>query len=386
MRLLALWVVLASAALGQRTALPASPAPTQAKVETSGRWRVVFEHDLDKESLVITDFQFPSERRGIACGYLTSQDRKPRAVIVITSNGGQTWEIQPVKSIPASMFFLDDSTGWMVTRDGLYQTLESGRSWRKVKTPDSIVRVYFLTPERGWAFGTKKSLYETSDGGKTWTAVPAAAVPAGKPENSIYLWMTFATPKSGMLVGVSRPQRRGMDGNLPAWLDPESFQGRPEWPASSLFLDTKDGGEHWTPTAASLFGTITRLRFGPGGGLALFEFRDRFDFPSEVMRLDVGGKSQSVFRRNNRAITDVWVGNDGSAYMAGFEPPGKSSALPIPGKVRILKSDQADRVLWTEMPVDYRASARRVFLASPTPDHVWAATDTGMILKLFPPK
>jgi len=379
--------MLAPFALGQRTALPSSPAPTPAKVETSGRWRVVFEHDLDKESLVITDFQFPSERRGIACGYLTGEGRRPKAVIVITSNGGQTWEIQPVKSVPASLFFLDDSTGWMVTRDGLYQTLESGRSWRKVKTPDNIVRVYFLTPDRGWAFGAKKSLYETSDGGKTWSAVPAAAVPAGKPENSIYLWMAFANSKAGMLVGVSRPPRRGMDENLPAWLDPESYQGRPEWPASSLFLDTKDAGEHWTPTAASLFGTITRLRFGPTGGLALFEFRDRFDFPSEVLRLEIpGGKSQSIFRRNNRAITDIWLGKDGSAYMAGYEPPGKSNALPIPGKVKILKSEQPDRVLWTEMPVDYRASARRVFLASPSPDQVWAATDTGMILKLFPPK
>jgi hypothetical protein len=36
------------------------------------------------------------------------------------------------------------------------------------------------------------------------------------------------------------------------------------------------------------------------------------------------------------------------------------------------------------MQVDYRAVARRVILATAGPDHVWAATDTGMILKLTP--
>jgi hypothetical protein len=34
------------------------------------------------------------------------------------------------------------------------------------------------------------------------------------------------------------------------------------------------------------------------------------------------------------------------------------------------------------MPVDYRAVARRVILAAASPDDVWIATDTGMILKL----
>ena len=77
MKLLALWVMLAPFALGQRTALPSSPAPTPAKVETSGRWRVVFEHDLDKESLVITDFQFPSEVSIVSQGRTEAGGMRP---------------------------------------------------------------------------------------------------------------------------------------------------------------------------------------------------------------------------------------------------------------------------------------------------------------------
>ena len=39
---------------------------------------------------------------------------------------------------------------------------------------------------------------------------------------------------------------------------------------------------------------------------------------------------------------------------------------------------------WTEMDVDYRAVARSLVLAGPDPAHLWAATDTGMILRLTP--
>jgi hypothetical protein len=38
------------------------------------------------------------------------------------------------------------------------------------------------------------------------------------------------------------------------------------------------------------------------------------------------------------------------------------------------------------MTVDYRAVAHSVLLAGPDEDHVWAATDTGMILKLVKDK
>jgi hypothetical protein len=36
------------------------------------------------------------------------------------------------------------------------------------------------------------------------------------------------------------------------------------------------------------------------------------------------------------------------------------------------------------MDVDYRAVARSLVLAGPDAGHLWAATDTGMILRLSP--
>lgn len=375
------------AAFAQRPSIPQSPPPASVKSGPSVlRWRRVFYHDTDEESLVISDFRFPSPRRGIAVGYLASNSgKKPKGVAVVTSNGGESWDLIPLRAIPRSVFFLDDSTGWVVTEGGLYQTLESGRNWQKVKSPSGILRVFFKTRDRGWAFGLKRSFYQTTDGGKSWNRVADAQQPATDPQHSVYLWMEFATEKAGLLVGSARPPRRFPE-KVPSWLDPESAARRAEWPSTSLFLETRDGGATWKPTTASLFGAVTRIRMLANGmGLSLFEFQERFDFPSEIVKLDLNtGKSEPCFRRKDRAITDVLLQADGTAYAAGSEPLGRISGLPIPGKVKILKSDMPDRKLWQEMPVDYRAVATRVYLASAGPNELWAATDTGMILKLQP--
>jgi len=135
---------------------------------------------------------------------------------------------------------------------------------------------------------------------------------------------------------------------------------------------------------SSMFGQITRARLSPEGwGLGLIEFSDAFDWPSEVMGLNwkTGGLKR-IYREKNRKISDIAIGGpNGPVYLAAVEHFGKVP-LPIPRKVIIITSPNVDR--WTEMPVDYRAVARRVILASAGEKDLWAATDTGMILKLTP--
>jgi hypothetical protein len=88
----------------------------------------------------------------------------------------------------------------------------------------------------------------------------------------------------------------------------------------------------------------------------------------------------SAFKQKDRRVTDAILFPDGHAFLAAAEPPGRLRSAPVPGKVKMLMS--VDLVNWTEMPVDYRAVAQTVVLAGPDPSHVWAATDTGMILRL----
>ena len=166
---------------------------------------------------------------------------------------------------------------------------------------------------------------------------------------------------------------------FPAWLDPEDALSRRELPHLGYTLSTLDGGKTWVSGSASLIGQITRVRFRPDGtGLGLIEYADSFRYPSEAYKLDwKTGKSETVFRDKRYALTDVWFGKDGSSYIAGVEVQGTVRSI-APGRVRVFHS--TDMKGWTEMKVDYRASAQRVIFAGG--DDLWLATDNGMILKL----
>ena len=114
----------------------------------------------------------------------------------------------------------------------------------------------------------------------------------------------------------------------------------------------------------------------------MIEFSDAFEWPSEVFFLDwTTGQQKRLYREKNRKVTDVAIaGPKGPLYLGAIEHFGTLQQLPIPRKVKILRSDDAES--FVDMPVDYRAVARRVMLAAAGPDDIWAATDTGMILKL----
>jgi hypothetical protein len=130
-----------------------------------------------------------------------------------------------------------------------------------------------------------------------------------------------------------------------------------------------------------LLGSLNSLRLGGSSGLAVFQYLDSFEWPAEVYRIDLTtGKSESVFKQKDRRVTDAALFADGPAFLAAVEPPGKLRSAPVPGKVRMLES--RDLRNWHEIPVDYRAVAQSLVLAGPDPAHLWAATDTGMILHL----
>jgi len=131
----------------------------------------------------------------------------------------------------------------------------------------------------------------------------------------------------------------------------------------------------------SPLGSVVSLKLAGESGLAVFGYADSFEWPAEVYRLDLTtGKSESVFKQKERRVTDATIFANGSAFLAAVEPPGRLRSAPIPGKVRMLTS--TDLKNWVEMPVDYRAVAQSLVLAGPDAGHLWAATDTGMILRL----
>jgi hypothetical protein len=344
------------------------------------KWKIAFFHDENKSVLSIVDLQFPSAARGVAAGILREGNRE-KPVAVITSDGGANFQMLPLTEVPVSLFFLNETLGWMVTGKGnLWQTTEAGKNWSKLpRPPAQIVRVYFTTEKDGWAVGFKKKVLETHDGGLHWTAVSAAAEPPGDPDRSIYSWIAFMPPNLGLITGWNMPRQTFTE--RPDWMEPEEAASRRPLPHLSYSLSTNDGGKTWKADSASLFGEVSRVRLGTGGkGLGLMEYPNGFRFPSEVYRLDwKAGTSDTVYRDRRFHITDLWLTPDGNAYLAGCLLSGQMRNI-IPGKVQVLRS--RDWTSWSPIEVDYRAVANRVTLAGVGNDSLWLATDTGMILKL----
>jgi len=341
-----------------------------------GEWRTVFFHDEDRSSLAIHELRFANEKRGVALAALSEKgNRKP--VAVITSDAGATWKLTPLKEDGLSLFFLDVAHGWMVTDEGVWFTGDGGASFQKLVKMKGVARVHFLDAKRGFAVGGPKKVWETGDGGRNWRDVPAAQLPEAEANRSMYNWIDFSTPANGAIVGFHETTRNPL--RHPAWLDPERAQRLRQWPSLTLALSTNDGGATWQPASSSIFGRISRLRMAPSGaGYALVEFHYEFDYPSEIYEVQANStQSKSIFKAKNRAVTDMLLQPDGKLILGAVEPATTVRQLPVPGRVHILQGREGD---WQEMKVDYRAVARRVVLAR-AEGEVWAATDTGMILK-----
>jgi len=351
--------------------------------EDTARWRLQYFYDKEHSTFAISDLKFPSARRGVAVGAIV-EGHNVKPMSAISNDGGANWSLVPLQEPGLSLFFLNDSLGWMVTTKGIWRTEESGRGWRKLKGFSGLTRVYFLDASRGWAVGARKQVYETSNGGADWTKLAAAAQIESTQEFTTLSVIEFANKDLGMIGGWSKSRRRA-EQRLPDWVDPESASIRRERPHLAVTLETRDGGKTWTPSTASSFGQTIATRFSPEGwGVGLIEFTDAFEWPSEVYFTDwkTNRRPMRVYRVQDRKVTDVAIAAPkGPIYLAAVEHFGKLQ-LPIPGKVKIIKSENA--VTWTEMQVDYRAIAGRVILAAAGPGAVWAATDTGMILKLIP--
>ena len=97
-------------------------------VRPAQKWRVQYFYDQDKSVLNIVDLQFPSATRGLAVGAIV-EGRNQKPVAVVTSDGGAHWQTVNLEDPPLSLYFLNESLGWLVTTKGLYQTTEAGRNW-----------------------------------------------------------------------------------------------------------------------------------------------------------------------------------------------------------------------------------------------------------------
>jgi hypothetical protein len=267
--------------------------------------------------------------------------------------------------VPETLYFLNDSTGWMVTGNGIWQSLEGGRDWKKLSETKGVERVWFLDRSHGFAVGGPKALYESKDGGKVWTRLTASDLPKSPAANTSYDTLFF----SGALGLVS------------ATIAPEYMN--PVKPAfSAALLATMDTGKTWESKAINLRGRITCMRAlnESGQALLLAEYFGKNKFPTELFSINLESLDTTpVFRQTDRVARDMVVLPDGQVLVAAVERLGEMSEVPIPSKLRMMESTSLET--WLPESSDYRAVAMRPMLAAADAHNVWVATDTGMILK-----
>ncbi len=352
-----------------------------ASLNAAEKWRMQYFYDKDASAVAFTDLQCPSAKRCFASGVL-QEGKRDQGVVATTADSGANWSLEEVKEHPVSLFFLNENKGWMVTDRGIWESADTGSTWKKIREQKELERVYFLNENHGYAVGAPKVVIETLDGGHKWTPVAEADKAPTAADNTIYHWIAFADDKVGMIIGSWSlpPSPR----EVPDWMAPERAHSRHEFPSTTILLQTTDGGKTWSQVSHSLEGTLMSFRYGaPGEGFALFQFPNSSQRAAELFQMDLDSrKNTSVYQDSLRPARDFAVLRDGDVIVAAVEKPGKANNLPIPGKLKMMRSSSLKT--WLNMDVDYRAVAGRAILAAPDSNNMWVATDTGMILKLQP--
>jgi photosystem II stability/assembly factor-like uncharacterized protein len=125
----------------------------------------------------IDQIYFIDANRGWAWGggRKDSYSHQP-GVLLSTVDGGQNWnEIPyPFERDLSAIFFLNATHAWASTKDGFFRSIDGGLNWVKVpsKLPEELFySIFFIDESNGWVVGRSGRLAKTADGGQTWTRI-----------------------------------------------------------------------------------------------------------------------------------------------------------------------------------------------------------------------
>ncbi|MDZ4713792.1 MAG: YCF48-related protein [bacterium] len=80
------------------------------------------------------------------------------------------WTIRPsgTPNHLQSVFFINESTGWVCGFETILKTTDCGTSWSEQFINGFLRSVYFTDENTGWVCGDNGKLFRTTDGGTTW--------------------------------------------------------------------------------------------------------------------------------------------------------------------------------------------------------------------------
>ncbi len=134
-----------------------------------------------------------SRQTPVRVGWAVGEDRNNAAVIVGTTDGGHTWQVQ--KSSPewvgldaGDISAVDDQTAWAAlvsargaVRDAIVHTTDGGATWVTQTLPAGVTggvkSIKGLSRSEAWATSMSGVILHTTDGGASWSIVPNATTP-----------------------------------------------------------------------------------------------------------------------------------------------------------------------------------------------------------------
>jgi photosystem II stability/assembly factor-like uncharacterized protein len=162
---------------------------------------------------------FQDTLNGLICG----QHAYKKGVILITSDGGLTWNLQSNFESPLldDIHFTTADSGWVCgLRGWLLSTKDGGQTWTQRKIANEHFNsIEFYNTQYGWicactSDGSGGVIYKTTDAGETWSIVESSRC------DGSYYATDFIDPQHGWAGGFTS-----------------------EWKGHLFY--TNDGGEHW---------------------------------------------------------------------------------------------------------------------------------------------
>lgn len=135
---------------------------------------------LSWDEQVPRNVYFLTPKIGWAITSQSDENRRTQYGVARTADGGCHWEQLLVSDNSGvwygGIYFLNESSGWLIGGDSLYHTADGGKTWQEVPSPVEgveLASVHFTDADNGWVIAAPKTIddtgmYRTNDGGKSW--------------------------------------------------------------------------------------------------------------------------------------------------------------------------------------------------------------------------